>query len=190
MPTLRRLLPLLLLALTLGACQSADDAPTEAPVEGAASAEPAATTYGAEVDAAQALPAEAVLAEADRYAGQPVTVEGRVVEVCQKKGCWLTLDAGEGRGIRILTARTPEGGYVYTVPKDISGRRAVVHGTLKAETMSADEQRHLAEDAGEDVSERTFEDRAVLQIMAEGVRVTGAPAADAPAPTRRRSDDA
>lgn len=174
---LRSLLLVFALALPLGACQSADDAASDATAPSNAPAAPAATTYGAEVDAAQALPAEAVLADAERYAGQPVTVEGRVVEVCQKKGCWLTLDAGEGRGIRILTARTPEGDYVYTVPKDLSGQRAVVHGTLKAETMSADEQRHLAEDAGEDVSARTFEDRTVLQIMAAGVRVAAAPEA-------------
>jgi hypothetical protein len=45
-------------------------------------------------------------------------------------------------------ARKEDGGYAFTVPKDISGRRVVVQGTLTEETLSAEMQQHLAEDAG------------------------------------------
>ena len=140
---MRRYVLLLLPLLVLAACQT----------EPAADAETMATAYdvyGEAFDDAGAVPVEAVVAEPDAYVGQAVTMEGRVSEVCQMAGCWLTFQTLDGQNVRIVVPREEEGGYVFTVPKDLSGRRAVVHGTLDAATVSEHMQHHYAEDADPD----------------------------------------
>ena len=131
------------------------------------------------------------LAAIDTYAngtGQTITVEGRITEVCQKKGCWLALDATPGRPVPIASwspsrARTQkkgcwlalDGDYTFTVPTDVSGARAVVQGQLKAATLSPGTQRHLAEDAGESPTGEELAPQQELQIIASGVRIQPAP---------------
>jgi hypothetical protein len=159
-------LPLLILltaTLALAGCR-----PSESPVRAAGD------TYGEAVEAATALPIETVAAEASTYAGRTITVEGRVTEVCQKKGCWLALDAA-GTPVRVMVARTDGGDYTFTVPTDVSGARAVVQGQLKAATLSPGTQRHLAEDAGESPTGEELAPQQELQIIASGVRIQPAP---------------
>lgn len=129
---------LLVLPVLLGACTR------EAPEPSA----PAATydTFGAAIEPQDAVPVQAVVAEPEPYLGQTVKIEGVAREVCQMAGCWLTLDAGDGRYVRVNVARKDDGGYAFTVPKDISGRRVVVVGTLALETLSPETAAHLAED--------------------------------------------
>ncbi len=109
--------------------------------------------YGRAVAAETALPIAAVAADVEMYLGQPVTVEGTVREVCQEAGCWFTLDAGGGKLVRVTVPTDADGEYVFTVPKNVSGRRAVVSGTLKSASMSAEEAQHMAEDAGHELHE-------------------------------------
>ncbi len=157
---------LLMLALVLGAC-------------GAEQAETPATTdttspydvFGEAFSDEGAVPVQAVVAERDQYVGKPVKIEGTVAEVCQMAGCWLTIQAGDGDNVRILVARQESGDYAFTVPKDISGRRVVVQGTLAEETLLEGTQRHLAEDAGREVDEESLAPKAELQLTAQGVLV-------------------
>lgn len=99
-----------------------------------------AATYGAPMPAGESLPVERVLADASRYAGQVVKLEGRITQVCQKKGCWVALDA-DGTPIRVKT------GHAFFVPKDASGR-ATVRGTLQAVDLNAEQAAHYTRDDG------------------------------------------
>lgn len=94
--------------------------------------DPTATydSFGAALSPDEALPILAVSAEKANYIGKQIKIEGQVVEVCQSSGCWLTMDAGDGSLLRIDVPRDSAGVYVYTFPKDISGRRIIVGGTL------------------------------------------------------------
>ena len=94
--------------------------------------DPTATydAFGENMTPDEALPVVAVSAEKSNYIGKQVKVEGEVVEVCQSSGCWLTMDAGGGSLLRIDVPRDSAGTYVYTFPKDISGRRIIVGGQL------------------------------------------------------------
>ncbi|MFB6249150.1 MAG: hypothetical protein ABEL97_11330 [Salinibacter sp.] len=107
------------LLLSLGACG------------GGAPRSPAAadTTYGAAVAVAGALPAPAVAAEATRYVGRRVTVDGRVVGVAPE-GCGLRLDAGDGPPLRVDAPR-PGGACAWQVPTALDGIAAAA-GTLRA----------------------------------------------------------
>jgi hypothetical protein len=73
----------------------------------------------------------------------PVKVEGKVTAVCQKKGCWMKMDLGNNQTMRITFKD-----YGFFVPKDASGKTAIVDGYAYNDTISVDELRHYAEDAG------------------------------------------
>ncbi len=158
----------LILALVLGAC-GAEQA--DAPAAAAAEAVSPYDVYGEAFSDEGAVPVQAIVAERDEYIGQVVKVEGTVAEVCQMAGCWLTLQTGDGNNVRILVARKESGDYAFTVPKDISGRRVVVQGTLAEETLLEGTQRHLAEDAGREVDEESLAPKTELQLTAQGVLI-------------------
>ncbi|MCH8566810.1 MAG: DUF4920 domain-containing protein [Balneolales bacterium] len=72
------------------------------------------------------------------------TVKGEVVQVCQSKGCWLTLFAEDGTQVRVTFKD-----YAFFVPKDIAGREVVMHGIAWVDEVSVASLRHYAMDAGD-----------------------------------------
>lgn len=160
----------LILALALAACQPtpeqppADDASTETAPVATADYEP----FGDAVTPDNAVPVATVAADPSPYVDQTVKLEGTVAEVCQMKGCWFTLQAPQGRNVRLMVPRDADGNYVFTMPKDISGSTVIVEGTLTEETLSEETQRHLAEDAGEPI-EGDVAPRTELQMIPQGV---------------------
>jgi hypothetical protein len=165
MVTMKRYTLSLFFPLLLMACQSGPEADTSAlsPYEG----------YGEQITDEGAVPVQAVVAESETFVGQTVKVEGTVAEVCQERGCWLTLRAGDDTLVRVVVPRTESGDYVYTVPKNISGRRVVVEGTLDEARLSEHEQHHMAEAAGETVEADAdaLPPKPELHLTARGVLV-------------------
>jgi uncharacterized protein YdeI (BOF family) len=155
-----RLLLVLPLLVVMAACQSG--------ASDAVSAD--AQTYGETDGIANAVAASEVAQASDEYLDQTVTVEGRVAQVCQRKGCWLVLDTG-AEPIRVHVARTETDEYAFTVPTDLSGAQATVRGTLQRVTLDAATQHHMAEDAGEAAAAEP-EPATELQITARGIIIT------------------
>ena len=151
-------------ALLLGACGAEE--PSDVSVT-----DDAYDHFGEAFSEEGAVPVQAVVAERAQYLDQTVTIEGTVAEVCQNQGCWLTLQTGDGNNVRVLVARKESGDYAFTVPKDISGRRVIVHGTLAEETLLEGTQQHLAQDAGRDVDADALAPKTELQLTAQGVLV-------------------
>jgi hypothetical protein len=141
------------IAVMAGACQSESSSAPDTTVQ----------TYGGSVDTAAAQAASEVAAEPSTLEGTTVTVDGHISTVCQKKGCWLALDAGPSGPIRVLVPRTDDG-YEFTVPTTLAGR-ATVTGTLRIVELDAATQKHLEEDGA--APARTRE----VQIAATGIRV-------------------
>ncbi len=161
MSTLGRLCSLSTLfcfAVLAGACQSEPSSPPDAAVQAQD-----VQTYGASVDTASARVAAEVAAKPSRLDDTTVTVQGRISTVCQKKGCWLALDTGTARPIRVLVPRTDDG-YEFTVPTTLAGT-ATVSGTLRTVELDAATQNHLAEDGAPSAGARE------VQIAATGIRV-------------------
>ena len=96
--------------------------------------------------------------------GQTVRVSGTVAAVCQKAGCWMTLQDGTAEA-RIFTRE-----HKFFMPKDIVGKRAEVEGKLRSKTVSAAFAKHLAEDGGKDPAKVEGPQRESL-VTAIGVRV-------------------
>ncbi|MTB51801.1 DUF4920 domain-containing protein [Lewinella sp. W8] len=95
------------------------------------------------------------------------TLRGTVNEVCQKKGCWMTIAAGEEE----MMVRFKD--YGFFMPMDISGREVVMHGKAYVEETPVDELRHYAEDAGKSAEEiaAITEPKREMKFLASGVEL-------------------
>ena len=94
---------------------------------------------------------------------KPFKVSGVIEEVCQMKGCWMTLRNESGSTIRVTFKD-----YGYFVPKDISGKMVIVQGEAVRETIDEEEARHYAEDGNLEYDESM---RNSVSIVATGVLV-------------------
>jgi hypothetical protein len=103
---------------------------------------------GEEIDPTGAIPVEEMLIQLGNGTEMPAKVRGTVVDVCQKKGCWMELDKGDGSTIRVTFKD-----YGFFVPMDIKGREVVINGLAYVDTTSVADLRHYAEDAGKSQEE-------------------------------------
>lgn len=97
-----------------------------------------------------------------------IKLEGRISQVCQSEGCWMKLKNADGEDVFVKFKD-----HAFLVPKDLSGRAAIVTGKAVKKEVSVDEQRHLAEDAGASEAEiaRITSPKQELRIEAVGVMV-------------------
>jgi len=102
----------------------------------------------------------------DESASIDIKVKGTITEVCQAKGCWMTLDLGDDELLRVKFKD-----YGFFVPKDAAGKTATIQGVAKKEIVGVDELKHLAEDAGKSEKEIDAITKPVeeLTFIAEGV---------------------
>ncbi|MFM8432028.1 MAG: DUF4920 domain-containing protein [Bacteroidota bacterium] len=95
-----------------------------------------------------------------------VKVEGTVNSVCQKKGCWMKMDMGNGETMMVHFKD-----YGFFVPKDCSGKKLVMEGIAFIDVTPVAQLRHYAEDAGKSKDEiaAITEDEKELTFEASGV---------------------
>ncbi|MBI1895293.1 MAG: DUF4920 domain-containing protein [Acidobacteria bacterium] len=118
----------------------------------------------------EALSVSAVLAKPEPYTGRTLQVKGRVTEVCQRMGCWMSLvDPVTNQSLRI---QVNDGEIRF--PRDAPGKMAIAEGKLMKLELSrrqaADRARHEAEEQG-----RTFDPAAVKKgAVLYHIQATGA----------------
>ena len=123
-------------------------------------------TYGKGVDGTELLKVSELVAHADKYVGQTVRVEGVVIDVCAKRGCWMDLK-GEGGKVRI---KVEDGVMVF--PMDAKGKSAVAEGVFTKIEMTPEEARshakHLAEEKGQALDAATVPDAPTVVYQIQG----------------------
>lgn len=105
--------------------------------------------YGKQIDSKGAISVkdlEKKLNTSESFNGK---VQGEVVEVCKKKGCFITLKREEAK--EPITVRFTD--YAYFMPQDIVGKTVVVEGRGKQKTNTVEMLRHQAEDLGKSAKE-------------------------------------
>ena len=122
--------------------------------------------FGDRITEDGAVALETAVSNIDGPEEVPVKGKATIDEVCQKKGCWMDLDAGEAG---YVTVKFKD--YEFFVPKDAAGREAIVEGVAMIDTLSVEELRHYAEDAGEpdSVIRAITEPEITYSIVANGV---------------------
>jgi len=133
------------------------------------SAQPGAQ-YGKPVDREGAIDVsqlETLLETDSVFAGK---IEGEVVEVCKKKGCFIRLK--RKRDDNAILVRFKD--YGFFMPQDIVGKTVVLEGLAKKKEVSVAQLKHFAEDAGKSASDiaRITEPKTDINIIADGVTVT------------------
>ena len=125
-----------------------------------------AGVFGKSFDEKGAIPIKKLPKEMSKAESLPIKVKGTITEVCQVKGCWMTMDLGNGEMMRIKFKD-----YGFFVPKDAAGKTATIEGVAKKEKVDIDELKHMAEDAGKTEEEIKAIDRAKeeLTFVADGV---------------------
>lgn len=124
--------------------------------------------YGESIAASGALPVERLRQKMGSENSLNTKVQGRVVDVCTKKGCFMKLDRGDGQTVMVRFKD-----YGFFVPADIKGKNVVVDGVARQETLSVKQLQHYAADAGKDETEiaKITEPRQQLNFEAKGVLV-------------------
>lgn len=125
------------LFLALGACATAD-----AGVEG--------ELYGEPLTLTETTAVSTILEDPEAWVGERVLVEGMVVEVCEKRGCWMDIAADTEFGR--IQVKVDDGVIVF--PLTARGKNALVEGTVEKVELTYEEAveqaRHQAEEHGEE----------------------------------------
>jgi hypothetical protein len=126
------------------------------------------TTYGAGTtnkDAVAATELPALLAGKDTVA---VKVTAKVLDVCPKKGCWMTFKVNDKEEAFVKMKD-----YGFFVPLDMIGKTVVLDGKAFTKTTSVSELKHYAEDAKKPQKEidAITEPKKEIRFMANGILV-------------------
>lgn len=148
--------------LAISTCQAQATVPADS-----ASADGKLIYRGARISPEGAKPLSEVMKMLDKQKEiADVKLEAPILEVCQKKGCWMNLKNGDEK----IMVKFKD--YAFFMPKDCPGKTAVVQGKVFMEETSVEMLRHLAEDGGmsaKDAKKKYKKPQKQLRIEAVGV---------------------
>lgn len=167
---MKKVLMFLCITALLGACKKEAKTP-EAQMEDKENKEMAYESFGAKISADDALSVEEL---SRKYAGLKVgdTVavkfKGEIDEVCQKKGCWMTVGPDEDKTVMVRFKD-----YGFFVPMNAGDHETVVEGVAFVKETSVEELQHYAKESGkseEEIAAITTPERK-LAVVASGVLI-------------------
>lgn len=96
---------------------------------------------------ADSIDAGKALADLKSFEGKTVRLTGNVTSVCNSKGCWLKMTSG-GSPLEVFVKFTcPIEGRL--IPEEAAGKPVVVEGKLTVKTISEEDAKHYAAEAGQ-----------------------------------------
>lgn len=102
--------------------------------------------------------------------GAPITgqIQGKVIDVCDKKGCWIKMQLAD-KSVAMVNMKD----YGFFVPTALKGKKILVDGQVELATTSVKDLKHYAEDAKKTPAEiaAITEPKDEIKIVANGIRV-------------------
>ena len=97
-----------------------------------------------------------------------VKFKSTINEVCQKKGCWMTLDLASDNETFVKFKD-----YAFFVPKNAQENEAIVNGKAYVSVVSVDELKHYAKDEGksQEAIDSIVAPKVTYSFMADGVLI-------------------
>jgi hypothetical protein len=159
---------LLFLQIGITGCQQAATG-TEDKIQTTGGEEFVGQSFGEGITSSSYADMSEVLGQLKESEEVTTTMKAKVSEVCQAKGCWMTLTDSKTNEEFMVKFYD----YGFFVPKDISGKEVIVEGKAFKEVTPVDELRHYAEDAGKSADEiaAITEPKAEWKFEATGVLV-------------------
>lgn len=106
--------------------------------------------YGKEITLKEKTKISSILADPQKYIGKTVLVEGTVVAVCEKKGCWIEL--ASDKKFQKIKIKVKDGEIIF--PLEEAGKSALVEGTVyeikMTEEQAIEQAKHEAEEHGKE----------------------------------------
>jgi hypothetical protein len=140
----RHLAPFALIILLASCGQQGETSATD--VDGAGDS--LSGWYGEEFVIADVMPASGLTDLKFEGTSSDLVIEAKILECCRKKGCWMKVDLGDGRSMRVSFKD-----YGFFVPLNADGRMATLKGVAYMDTIDVELLRHFAEDAGRSAEE-------------------------------------
>ncbi len=100
------------------------------------------TKHGDAITEEGAVSSADFLAQFENKDPLEIKLTANIVDVCSKKGCWMKLNMDNGKTMRVTFKD-----YGFFVPKDATGKTAIVQGIAKIDTTDVATLKHYAEDA-------------------------------------------
>ncbi|WP_027376275.1 DUF4920 domain-containing protein [Kaistella palustris] len=125
-------------------------------------------TVSAEIEKSAVSPASLSQQLAKNKKLENVAVKGKVTDVCDKKGCWLTVETANNEKFFVKMKD-----YAFFVPTALKGKNVILEGTAEMKVTSVEEQKHYAEDAKKSQSEinAITKPKEEIRFVANGIRV-------------------
>lgn len=97
-----------------------------------------------------------------------IAIKGKVTKVCDKKGCWLTVETDNNEKFFVKMKD-----YAFFVPTALEGKTVILEGNAETKVTSVDEQKHYAEDAKKSQTEidAITKPQEETRFMASGIKV-------------------
>jgi hypothetical protein len=97
-----------------------------------------------------------------------VKFQSTIKEVCQKKGCWMTLDLKNDKEVFVKFKD-----YSFFVPKNAQNETVIVNGKAFVSIESVDELKHYAKDAGksQESIDSIMVPKTTFSFLADGVLI-------------------
>ena len=114
-----------------------------------------------------AVPSTELIAYMDGRDSIEAKVSGTIAEVCQKKGCWMSVEVDNGKSMHVSY------NYEFLLPMNSAGKEMVMKGYAYTDTIPVKHLKHLAEDAGKSQEEidAITEPKVTLSFLATGVMI-------------------
>lgn len=127
-------------------------------------------TFGKDLTLTEKTAVETILEKPADFDGQKVLIEGTIVDVCEMRGCWIDIAAGEG--YEKIRVKVDDGVIVF--PMEAKGKKAVVEGEVYAVTPAHECSGDCAEKEGKEEGHECEhgETAKVYQIKGEGAVIS------------------
>jgi hypothetical protein len=125
-------------------------------------------TYGEGVSGSETIKISELMDNPDDYVGETVRVEGMVIGVCEKRGCWMELAGDEE--FKSVRVKVEHG--VISFPVEAKGKHAIAEGVFTRIDLTREQAlaqaRHHAEEHGEELDESKVKAHTVYLIRGTG----------------------
>lgn len=95
-------------------------------------------------------------------------VKGLATDVCEKRGCWLTVKTEDGSSFFVKMKD-----YAFFVPTSLKGKNVVLEGSAEKKITSVDDLKHYAKDAKKTKAEidAITSPKEEIRFLADGIKV-------------------
>jgi hypothetical protein len=124
--------------------------------------------YGSKVKTDNAVDIADITSKLDTGKSIDVKIKAKVLDVCPKKGCWVSLYVNDS-----TKAFVKMKDYAFFLPTAAKGKTIVLEGTAKLTETSVAELKHYAEDAKKPQAEidAITQPQREIRLLASGITV-------------------